>query len=98
MEILEERVNEFLGRREVSFKVFHQRAGTPKREEVKTALSAKLGIPLENIFIVDLQTQSGLNETLGEAFIFPENVRIDVIEPRLRRHLKAEKAEDQGGK
>jgi ribosomal protein S24E len=98
LEILEERVNEFLGRRELRFEVSHEEGGTPKREEVRAALSAKLRIPSHKILIVNLWTPSGLTKTLGEAFIFPEGVKMDIIEPRLRRHLREGKDEGEGGR
>lgn len=78
------------------FRILHPGAGTPKRSEVETALTAKLKIPPDKLFLVDLKTLSGKSETIGNAYIYPEKINLTTIEPRLRRKILAEGEKREG--
>jgi ribosomal protein S24E len=98
LNILEDRRNELVHRRELRFDVIHEGGGSIPREEVRKALSEKLGIAPEKLLVVNLKTLSGTNTTVGEAFIFNGDVEERIIEPRIRWKLRKGGGEEKAQK
>ncbi|NIM44868.1 MAG: 30S ribosomal protein S24e [Nitrososphaeria archaeon] len=94
MEITRDEENILLGRREVEFSIEHPGKATPKRAEVEVALAARLKAPRNMILISDLRTLTGKNMTVGRAYIFQDEVKLETVEPRLRRKIPAD---EEGG-
>ncbi len=46
------------------------------------------------ILISDLRTLTGKNMTVGRAYIFQDEVKLETVEPRLRRKIPAD---EEGG-
>jgi small subunit ribosomal protein S24e len=81
IEILEDKENKLLNRREIRFRVNHD-AGTPSRKEVRDALSALLH---SEFLIIDwMKTEFGRRELLGYAKVYPSKDEAKRIE---RRHI-----------
>ena len=88
IEIIKDRMNRMLDRREVKFKIIHNESGTPSRERVYEELSKILRTEKQKMFIPYIRSLSGLRISLSLAYIFMNGYDISQIEPRYRRKLE----------
>ena len=88
MEIVSERENRLVGRKEVVLVVDHMGAGTPKRSELREVLAKKYSVPVENVFITRILSEYGMGRSRVWARIYESKERAREIEPEhvLRRH------------
>ena len=83
IEILKERKNPLLKRKEFFFTIKHEGA-TPRREEARKGLIKKLRSK-QNLIVIDwLKTEFGKKETVGYAKIYESEERLREIE---REHI-----------
>jgi small subunit ribosomal protein S24e len=68
--ILEDRANPLLKRHEYRFEVAHATAATPKREEVRDALSKLVKSPKDRVIIERMRARFGTAITLGDALVY----------------------------
>ena len=87
VEIVEERVNKMLDRRELKFRIYHDEGGTPSRKAVYEELIKTLKIDEDKILIPYFRTLSGLRVSEGIAYIFLNGFHICQIEPRYREKM-----------
>ncbi|MHC1636250.1 MAG: 30S ribosomal protein S24e [Candidatus Methanospirareceae archaeon] len=88
MEIIKERENPLLRRREVIFKIKHE-GGTPQRGEVRKLLVKRFRAK-ENVVVIDkMETEFGKKETVGYAKIYEDEGRLKEIERvhKIRRNF-----------
>jgi len=85
IEILTEKDNPLMNRREVEFSVDHPLAGTPRLIDTKDSLAKKLKIDQDKVFIIKMETQPGVNKTLGEAEVYTKLEKANEIVPN---HIK----------
>jgi small subunit ribosomal protein S24e len=79
IEIVEDKENKLLGRRELRFKVTHD-GKTPSREEVKGELK-KIGTRPKGVVVIDgMRSGFGKRETLGYAKIYESEERAIEVE------------------
>lgn len=83
IQVIEEKSNPLLNRREVVFKVIHNEA-TPSRKSVVERLAATLNSKEGLVFVDSLDTEFGKRETLGYAKIYETAERAKQIE---RSHI-----------
>jgi ribosomal protein S24E len=95
MEILRERENPLLERKEVEFRISHPNAPTPKRAEVLDLLSKKLGVKPELVVIRRISTLHGRSYSSGLAHVYQRAERLLSVEPKhlLERGKPKEKTE-----
>ena len=97
IEVVEVRENKMVGRREVKLMVDHFGKGTPKRSEIREALSKMFDAPLDNIYVINISTEYGLNRSWVLAHIYDSAERALQIEPehivRKNRGVKEEGGE-----
>jgi len=95
VEILEEKENPLLERKEVQFRISHPNAATPRRAEVLELLSKKLGVKPELVVIRRISTLHGRSYSSGLAHIYQRMERLLSVEPKhlLERGKPKEKAE-----
>lgn len=70
IEILEEKENRLLKRREIRFVVSHENEATPKRENVITQLVQDIGVPRERMVIDHIRAEFGIPQSKGYAKIY----------------------------
>ncbi|RLI32185.1 30S ribosomal protein S24e, partial [Candidatus Bathyarchaeota archaeon] len=74
--------NPLLGRREIDFEIQHP--STPRRVDVRKEMAAQMGVDVEKVYIVKLETKTGSHRTLGRAHIYDTVERALLVE---REHI-----------
>ncbi len=103
IEIVEERDNPLLFRKEVHFVVRHEDGGTPRRSEVLRKLAAMLDVDKEVVLIHRMESEFGKRETRGYAKVYRSYEDLEDIEPDhlIERHKRTleeleEESEEEG--
>jgi len=75
--VLSQVYNPLLKRKEVKVEVTHSGAGTPDRFTIRKELASRLDVKLDNIYVVDLETRTGMEKTRCDAEVYdaPETAR-----------------------
>lgn len=81
--VLSEKNNPVLNRREIAFKVIHDEA-TPSRKSIVERLAATQNSKVGLVFVDGLKTEFGKRETIGYAKIYETEERAKQIE---RAHI-----------
>jgi small subunit ribosomal protein S24e len=85
IQIIEERNNPLLKRREVVFKVIHEDA-TPSRKSIVERLAATMDSKVGLVIVDEIKTAFGKRESLGYAKIYETEERVKQVE---RAHIIA---------
>jgi small subunit ribosomal protein S24e len=95
IEILKERENKPLARKEVDFKVDHAGAGTPSRADIRAKIVAQFDADKDSVIIKSLDTKFGVGMTEGTARIYSDTDQMKRIELDhiVKRHKSEEKPE-----
>lgn len=99
IEIMEEKDNPLLNRKELKIKIIHDGA-TPSRQEVKDALVALLGIEKERVILDSYMSRFGVRESTGTARVYKTKERALEVESRavlLKNGLLSEKKSEGEG-
>lgn len=80
IEVLSDQEDKLLERRQISFKVTHQKAATPNRIEIRKQLADTLKVDPETIQLRPLKQKTGRNEADGIALIYKSAERARLIE------------------
>lgn len=93
VEVIEERDNKVLARKELRFRLSHDAAGTPARKDVRDALASRYGTEKEKVVINDLHGVFGQSASIGYAKIYGSKEAAQKTErrPVLIRNGLAEK-------
>jgi len=83
IQVVSEKSNPILKRREISFKVIHDEA-TPSRKSIVERLAATQNSKVGLVFVDGLKTEFGKRETIGYAKIYEAEERAKQIE---RAHI-----------
>ncbi len=96
IEILQERENKPLGRKEIEFKIEHVGGTTPSRPDIKAKIAAQFDANPEAVIVRKLRTGFGIGMTEGSARIYndPEVAKRVENEYIIKRHAP-KKAEGQ---
>jgi small subunit ribosomal protein S24e len=97
IEIISEKYNPLLKRKEVVFQVKHEQTkGTPPRFEIRTKLAEKLKMKLEQVYVRKVETKTGTMIARGEANAYDSIKQAMFIEPKfiIERNAPKEKAEE----
>ena len=100
IEILKERENKPLARKEIDFRVDHAGAGTPSRADIRAKISAQFDADKESVIIKSLNTKFGAGITKGTARIYSETdqmkrIELDHIVARHKSEDKPEKRSEE---
>jgi small subunit ribosomal protein S24e len=93
IEIIEEKENPLLNRRELKIRVLHDNA-TPSRREVKEKLVALLGVDKEKVILNSYKSRYGVRESYGTARVYESKERALEVESKpvlLKNQLLEEK-------
>jgi ribosomal protein S24E len=88
IEILEEKENKPLSRKEITFRVEHMGAKTPSRADVQSKIVAQFDADASAVVVTDLDTHFGIGITNGSARIYsdPEQMKRIEHEFLIKRH------------
>jgi ribosomal protein S24E len=92
--ILEEKENQLLGRKELRLELKHPTAATPAKQELVKELATKYSVPEEHVVIDFIFTKKGLQESVAKVKIYKERPK---VKQRAIREKKDEKSEAQAG-
>ena len=81
VEVLEERVNPLLGRREVKLMVPHVGSGTPDRITVRKLASEHFKTPVERVFVKSIATRTGRSSALCAVELYDDATRANAVVP-----------------
>jgi small subunit ribosomal protein S24e len=97
IEILKERDNKPLARKEVDFRVDHVGASTPSRADIRAKIVAQFDADKESVIIKKLDTKFGAGITEGSARIYSDSDQMKRIELDhiVKRHISNEKKEEE---
>lgn len=70
LEIREKRENHLLDRVEVKFVISHPNQPTPRRENVREALSSELKVPKDRVVVDHMNSSFGVQDTVGYAKVY----------------------------
>jgi small subunit ribosomal protein S24e len=99
-EIVSEKNNPLLKRKELKVKLSHPGAKTPTRAGVKEHIASKLSAKKDRIIVDSMKSYFGKNETFAYVKIYesPEDVKNCESEHILKRNTSATKKEDKAEK
>ena len=97
IEILDERENKPLARKEVDFRVNHAGASTPSRADIRAKIVAQYDANSEAVIIKSLDTQFGVGITEGKARIYtdPDQMKRIELDHIVKRHESEKQAEGE---
>ncbi|MFW9870918.1 MAG: 30S ribosomal protein S24e [Candidatus Thorarchaeota archaeon] len=97
IEILKERDNKPLARKEVDFRVDHTGASTPSRADIRAKIVAQFDADKESVIIKKLDTKFGAGITEGSARIYsdPDQMKRIELDHIVKRHMSDEKKEEE---
>jgi len=98
VEILRQKENKVLKRKEVDFRIEHMGGTTPSRADVRAKIAAQLGSDPSTVVIRTLTTKFGIGMTEGSARIYtsPEQTKRVEIGYILERHEPKKKKGEEG--
>jgi len=98
VEIISEKSNPLLERREVRFHVKHDQTGsTPPRLEVRKAVATALKTDVDLVFVKKFETKTGTNIAVGVANVYDSVEKARLIEPEyvIKRNVPPEKPKEE---
>ncbi|MGD2073170.1 MAG: 30S ribosomal protein S24e [Candidatus Thorarchaeota archaeon] len=95
IEILEEKENKPLSRKEISFRVEHMGTTTPNRADIKSKIVAQFDADASSVVVTNLYTHFGIGITNGSARIYSNPEQMKRIEHKyvIKRHESKTKEE-----
>ncbi|TFG30937.1 30S ribosomal protein S24e [Candidatus Thorarchaeota archaeon] len=80
IEILSEKENKPLGRKEIAFQIEHSGASTPSRADIRSKIVAQFNADASSVAINTLDTHYGIGMTRGAAHIYTNAAQMKRIE------------------
>lgn len=94
IEIISDKENPLLKRREVHFRVKHEQTGsTPPRLEVRNAVASALKVKVNFVFVKKFKTKTGKHIAVGLANVYDSADQARLVEPEyiIKRNVSPEK-------
>jgi small subunit ribosomal protein S24e len=101
VEVVSEKKNPLLKRREVCFQVEHSQTGsTPQRIEIRKAVATALKTNADLVFVKRFETKTGTQTAVGVANVYDSVEQARLIEPEyiINRNVPPEKPKEEGKK
>ncbi|MEM1712375.1 MAG: 30S ribosomal protein S24e [Acidilobaceae archaeon] len=80
-EVLEDKYNGLIGRRELTIRVDHILKSTPSRLDIRVKLSRILNVDIERIYVRSIKTEYGVGISIVIVHIYDTTERAKVFEP-----------------
>jgi small subunit ribosomal protein S24e len=99
IEVIEEKENPLLGRKELRVKVSHD-GPAPNRDEVRKRIEAVLDAKKETVIVDTIKTEFGVSESLAVVKVYKSKEKAESVEPSyiLERNKPPEKPEAEPAK
>lgn len=97
IEILEEKENQLLNRKELKLNLKHENAATPSKAELMKELVAKYSVPDENIVIDYIHSQKGIGLSTAKVKIYKEKPKVKTKKEKVKEE-KSGKAQTSEAK
>jgi len=100
--VVSEKENPLLKRKEIRFHVKHVAGATPPRLEIRKAVAEALKVNVDLIFLKKVKTRSGMHMAVGVANLYDSAEQAKLIEPKyiVKRNIppppKPEEKEKKG--
>lgn len=94
IEMIEERENALLKRRELKLGIKHPQSPTPKKQDLIKEMAAKYSVPEEHVVVDYIFTKKGIQESMAKVKIYREPPKIKVKKKKEEKP-KVEKSEAQ---
>jgi small subunit ribosomal protein S24e len=98
LEIISKEQNPLMKRREVVFRIEHEKdGGTPTRAEIRKQIATQLKTKLELVYVKQVKTKTGTMVAVGEANAYESVEQANLVEPKhviARNTVAPEKAEE----
>jgi small subunit ribosomal protein S24e len=96
IDILSQKDNKTLFRREIEFKIDHAGEKTPSRADVQAKICAQFDVDISTVIIKSLKTKFGIGMTKGIARIYNDSELMRKIEtPHIARRHEPKKKEEE---
>jgi ribosomal protein S24E len=98
VEILSNKNNQMLRRKEVTFRIEHAQPGsTPSRIEVRKAVASTLKLEDSLVFLKRFETKTGTRVAFGEANVYENLEQAKLVEPDhiMKRSMPPEKKTEE---
>lgn len=86
-EVVEERTNNLLGRREAKLVVHHEGAGTPDRLTVRKLVSEHFKTPVDRVFVRSIATRTGGSSATCMVEIYTDAKSTDIVPAYLKNRM-----------
>jgi len=86
IEILTERLNPLIGRKETKFLVHHEEGGTPDRLSIRKIASEQFKIPADKIYVRTVRTRTGGSSAICEVEMYEDSKIAEKIVPAYVRN------------
>ena len=93
LEVLEERVNPLLGRREAKLRIHHEGSGTPDRLTVRRLASDHFKAPVDRVFVKSISTRTGGSSALCAVEVYDDARGAERIVPAYLKNRNLPKAQ-----
>ncbi len=93
-QVISERVNPLLKRREIAFIIYHKNTGTPSRYSIREYFSSNFNTSLEQIYVYSISTKFGCGVSEGIVHIYDTNDAAKIVPIHIKmRNLKPDDRE-----
>ena len=92
-EIIEERINPLMGRKETKLLVHHEGAGTPDRLTIRKLASDHFRTPMERVFVRSIATRTGGSSALCTVEVYDDKATADRVLPPFLKNRNLPKNE-----
>jgi small subunit ribosomal protein S24e len=97
IQIISQKENPLLKRKEVQFNVGHDPGSTPPRQEVRRAVATALKSNVDLVFVKKFETKTGTHTAVGTANLYESIEQARLIEPEyiVKRNVPPEKPKEE---
>jgi len=81
-EIVEDKYNPLVKRRELIMVIHHVGKSTPMRINMRLAISEKYGVPIERVYVRNIKTEYGIGRSRARIHIYDTVERAKAFEPQ----------------
>ena len=81
-EIIEDRYNPLIKRRELKLKINHVTKPTPMRITLRLTLAKALGVDVSRVYVRSIRTEYGIGRSIAEVHVYDSKDKVLEFEPK----------------
>ena len=81
-EVVEDRYNPLIRRRELKLRIIHVLKSTPMRIQVRLSVAKAYGVDVSRVYVRNIRTEYGIGRSIAEVHIYDEVERALAFEPK----------------